>query len=105
MSAHLDGGRAHGVQLLSPDSVTQMQAITARSRKIDVGLGWFHRRSDHKSNEHYLEHLGGGGGFFNMMRIYPTAGSASPSWATRPVTITSASRVPRSRHLDAGLGR
>jgi CubicO group peptidase (beta-lactamase class C family) len=74
MSAHLDDGRANGVQLLSPDSVTQMQTITARSRKIDVGLGWFHRHSDHKSDERYLEHLGGGGGFFNMMRIYPDRG-------------------------------
>ena len=45
-----------------------MQTITARGRKLDVGLGWFRRHSDQKSSETYLEHLGGGGGFFNMMR-------------------------------------
>jgi CubicO group peptidase (beta-lactamase class C family) len=71
MSAHLNHGRTDGIQLLSAESVEQMQTITAHGRKLDVGLGWFRRHSDRKSNENYLEHLGGGGGFFNMMRIYP----------------------------------
>ena len=71
MSAHLNAGRANGIQLLSPKAVERMQTITARGRKLDVGLGWFRRHSDHTSNERYLEHLGGGGGFFNMMRLYP----------------------------------
>jgi CubicO group peptidase (beta-lactamase class C family) len=71
MSAHLHDGRANGIQLLSHESVEQMQAITARGRKLDVGLGWFRRHSDRRSDETYFEHLGGGGGFFNMMRIYP----------------------------------
>ena len=71
MSVHLNHGCANGIQLLSPGVVEQMQTITARGRKLDVGLGWFHRHSDRTSNERYLEHLGGGGGFFNMMRIYP----------------------------------
>ncbi len=74
MSIHLAGGRAGGVQILSPDSVARMQAITARGRKLDVGLGWFRRHSDRPSHERYLEHLGGGGGFFNMMRIHPDRG-------------------------------
>jgi CubicO group peptidase (beta-lactamase class C family) len=64
-------GLANGTRILSPESVQQMQSITARGRKLDVGLGWFRRHSDPKSDEDYLEHLGGGGGFFNMMRIYP----------------------------------
>ena len=38
---------------------------------MDVGLGWFRRRSDRDLGEPYLEHLGGGGGFFNMMRLFP----------------------------------
>jgi len=71
MSAHLNRGVVDAVQILSPESVTQMQTITARGRKMDVGLGWFRRHSDRKSDERYLEHLGGGGCFFNMMRIYP----------------------------------
>jgi CubicO group peptidase (beta-lactamase class C family) len=74
MSAHLNHGRANSVQLLSNESVEQMQTITARGRKLDVGLGWFRRHSDHRSDETYLEHLGGGGGFFNMMRIHPERG-------------------------------
>ena len=71
MAAHLNQGPLVGTRLLSPESVEQMQTITARGRKLDVGLGWFRRHSDRSSNENYLEHLGGGGGFFNMMRIYP----------------------------------
>jgi hypothetical protein len=48
-----------------------MQKITARGRKLDVGLGWFRRRADREIGTPYLEHLGGGGGFFNMMRLFP----------------------------------
>jgi CubicO group peptidase (beta-lactamase class C family) len=51
-----------------------MQKITATGRKMDVGLGWFRRHSDGTSTDHYLEHLGGGGGFFSMMRVYPDRG-------------------------------
>ena len=74
MSAHLGGGRLDGVRMLSAESVAEMQTIGAHGRKLDVGLGWFRRRSDPESAERYLEHLGGGGGFFNMMRIYPDRG-------------------------------
>jgi hypothetical protein len=48
-----------------------MQAPTASGRKLDVALGWFHRRADQDGGPRYWEHLGGGGGFFNGMRIYP----------------------------------
>jgi CubicO group peptidase (beta-lactamase class C family) len=48
-----------------------MQQITARGRKLDVGLGWFRLRRVTKGGTRYLEHTGGGGAFFNMMRIYP----------------------------------
>ena len=74
MSVHLNGGQLEGTRLLSPESVAEMQTIGTHGRKLDVGLGWFRRRSDPKSAERYLEHLGGGGGFFNMMRIYPDLG-------------------------------
>ena len=71
MAAHLNQGQLSGTRLLAPESVEQMQTITARGRKLDVGLSWFRSHSDRGSDENYLEHLGGGGGFFNMMRIYP----------------------------------
>jgi hypothetical protein len=35
-----------------------------------VGLGWFNRESG-ATSEQYVEHLGGGGGFWNMMRLCP----------------------------------
>ena len=74
MSAHLNGGSAGGVRLLSPESTAEMQAIGARGRRMDIGLGWFRRHARHKGGERYLEHLGGGAGFFNLMRIYPDRG-------------------------------
>jgi CubicO group peptidase (beta-lactamase class C family) len=70
MKVHLNGGESDGVRLLSPESVEAMQTIQASGRKLDVGFGWFRRGADRSRAEH-LEHLGGGGGFWNMMRIYP----------------------------------
>jgi CubicO group peptidase (beta-lactamase class C family) len=67
MAIHLgDGGG-----IVSPESVRVMQTIHASGRGIDVGYGWFRRGKDRTGGERYLEHLGGGGGFWNVMRIYP----------------------------------
>jgi hypothetical protein len=44
--------------------------------KLDVGYGWF-RRGAHRAEAEFWEHLGGGGGFWNMMRIYPGRNSGS----------------------------
>jgi CubicO group peptidase (beta-lactamase class C family) len=74
MAAHLTGGEFDGVRLLSPQSVREMQTIQASGRKLDVGFGWLRRGSDRSNPEQFLEHLGGGGGFWNMMRIYPARG-------------------------------
>ncbi len=73
MRAHLNGGEAGGVRLLTPESVAAMQTIQARGRGLDVGYGWF-RRGARRANASHLEHLGGGGGFWNMMRIHPGLG-------------------------------
>jgi CubicO group peptidase (beta-lactamase class C family) len=64
LGAHLSGGGG----ILAPASVARMQAIAARGRKLDVGLGWTRRSGGP------LEHLGGGGGYFNVMRIDPERG-------------------------------
>ena len=69
LALHLDP-QAHP-NVLSEDAVLAMQQGTAQGRKLDVGLGWFRRRSDPPNADHYWEHLGGGGGFFNTMRLYP----------------------------------
>jgi CubicO group peptidase (beta-lactamase class C family) len=71
LAAHLNDGEFEGVRLLSPESVGRMQQLQARGRKLDVGLGWFRRGADRTGAE-FWEHLGGGGGFWNMMRIYPS---------------------------------
>jgi CubicO group peptidase (beta-lactamase class C family) len=71
MAVHINDGELDGVRLLSPESVRAMQTIQASGRRIDVGFGWFRRGSDRSGGEPHLEHLGGGGGFWNMMRIYP----------------------------------
>jgi CubicO group peptidase (beta-lactamase class C family) len=73
VAAHLNGGELDGVRLLSPESVREMQTLRARGRKLDVGYGWFRRGADRVKAE-FWEHLGGGGGFWNMMRIYPSEG-------------------------------
>jgi CubicO group peptidase (beta-lactamase class C family) len=73
MAVHLNGGEIDGVRLLSQESVGVMQTVHARGRGIDVGFGWFRRGPDRERAD-FWEHLGGGGGFWNMMRIYPRRG-------------------------------
>ena len=68
---HLGGADERSSSVLSDAGVAEMQRLTARGRKLDVALGWFHRHADPDRGLRYWEHLGGGGGFFNTMRIYP----------------------------------
>jgi len=74
LALHTSGGRLGDGTILSPDSVRAMQEITATGPKLTVGLGWFRYRSAPRDAPYFLEHLGGGGGFFNTMRIYPEEG-------------------------------
>ncbi len=71
MSLHINDGQVDGVRLLQPESVREMQRIQASGRNFEAGLGWFRRGKDAVARADHLEHLGGGGGFWNMMRIYP----------------------------------
>ena len=73
MSVHLSGGEYGGVRLLSPEATEAMQTLHAAGRKLDVGYGWF-RRGTGRTGGDFWEHLGGGGGFWSMMRIYPDRG-------------------------------
>jgi CubicO group peptidase (beta-lactamase class C family) len=68
--AHLAGGTLRGWTMLSRRSVDLMRTLCARGRTLDVGLGWFRPRAAEHSERQYVEHLGGGGGFFNVMRLY-----------------------------------
>jgi CubicO group peptidase (beta-lactamase class C family) len=67
---HLNEGIVDGTRLLSPQATSAMQQITPRGGKYDFGLGWFrpHRRDGGPA---FVEHLGGGSGFFNVLRLYP----------------------------------
>jgi CubicO group peptidase (beta-lactamase class C family) len=68
---HLNGGQANGARLLSEESVATMQRITPRGGKRDFGLGWFRSHDAREQRPSFVEHLGGGAGFWNVMRIYP----------------------------------
>ncbi len=68
---HLNGGRADGTRLLSKESVAEMQRLVPRGGKRDFGLGWFRSHHDGKRRPAFVEHLGGGAGFWNVMRVYP----------------------------------
>jgi len=69
-AAHLGHGEFEGVRVLSAETAARMQRIETFGRPFDVGLGWFrpHGTADAPA---FVEHLGGGAGFFNVMRLYP----------------------------------
>jgi CubicO group peptidase (beta-lactamase class C family) len=68
--AHLAGGELDGVRILSEQACRAMQTIFARGRKLEVGLGWFRRGAAPGAD--FVEHLGGGAGFWSCLRLYPT---------------------------------
>lgn len=73
LRAHLAGGKIDGRRILSATSAALMQEITTLGGKLDVGLGWYRPRSARGREPSFVEHLGGGGGFWNCMRVYPAA--------------------------------
>jgi CubicO group peptidase (beta-lactamase class C family) len=68
---HLNGGQANGTQLLSTESAAEMRRVTPRGGKRDFGLGWFRSHEAAERRPAFVEHLGGGAGFRNVMRLYP----------------------------------
>jgi CubicO group peptidase (beta-lactamase class C family) len=74
---HLNGGEVDGVRLLSPESTAQMQDLSHTGPDLDVGLGWFRKRAASQRGESYVEHLGGGAGFLNVMRLWPDRARAA----------------------------
>ena len=91
MAAHLGGGELDGARILSREGVGAMQSIQARGRRLEVGLGWTRR-----GGEAHLEHLGGGGGFWTMMRIHPGIGLGI-------LTMGNATRYDHERLAAAAL--
>jgi len=95
LQAHLSGSGG-GVRLLSSKSVELMRALTAHGAKLDVGLGWYRHHSSPRGD--FVEHWGGGGGFFAAMRLYPAAGFGL-------VMIGNATRFDHQSILDRLAGR
>jgi hypothetical protein len=49
-----------------------MRRIELQGRRFDLGLGWFVPATQRTADPPFVEHLGGGAGFFNVMRLYPS---------------------------------
>ena len=96
-TAHLDDGALGGTRILRADTTRRMRHIDTPGKKIDVGQGWF-RKAEHRiSTPPHVEHLGAGGGFFNVMRLYLVGGlgfvvmanTTSPYPTTTPCSTAS----------------
>lgn len=74
LQMHLRDGEIGGRRVLSPESAAQMRRISLRGRRFDLGLGWFLPADRRDAAPPFVEHLGGGAGFFDVMRMYPTLG-------------------------------
>jgi len=74
LQMHLRDGELDGVRLLKPSATTAMREITKAGKRFDLGLGWFRPANARGTDPPFVEHLGGGAGFWNVMRIYPTRG-------------------------------
>jgi len=73
-AAHLGGGELGGHRILSSESAAEMQRISTEGKKFDLGLGWFRTHRDSRRGRSHIEHLGGGGGYGAVMRLYPKRG-------------------------------
>ncbi|HET8631925.1 MAG TPA: serine hydrolase domain-containing protein [Thermomicrobiales bacterium] len=74
LHAHLLAGQGRDNALLSPASAAQMQRLVQRGKGQDFGLGWFRRHAGSAGTPPFVEHLGGGVGFWTDMRLFPTRG-------------------------------
>jgi CubicO group peptidase (beta-lactamase class C family) len=71
---HLRDGDLDGVRVLSAEAAATMRRIDVRGRRFDLGLGWFVPANQRTADPPFVEHLGRGAGFFNVMRMYPSLG-------------------------------
>ena len=70
---HLRDGALDGRPLLSADSAMAMRTLRTPGKKLTTGLGWWRRR-EADDGSGLVEHLGGGGAYYNLMRVYPGTG-------------------------------
>lgn len=74
LHAHLAAGQGRDNALLAPSSAARMQRIAQPGKGQDFGLGWFRPRARREASPPFVEHLGGGAGFWTDMRLFPTLG-------------------------------
>ncbi len=72
--AHARRGVVEGTRILSEDAAAEMQTISIEGKPFDLGLGWFRAPKDRDRRPAFVEHYGGGGGYHNLMRLYPEPG-------------------------------
>ncbi|HUK62357.1 MAG TPA: serine hydrolase domain-containing protein [Dongiaceae bacterium] len=71
---HLNDGELDGVRLVSSQGAATMRVIASPGDRFDLGLGWFRPANRRGVAPAFVEHLGGGAGFYNVMRLYPDRG-------------------------------
>ncbi|MFI1567804.1 serine hydrolase domain-containing protein [Streptomyces sp. NPDC020490] len=69
---HLSDGMIDGVRVISAEMTAEMRRIAIHGRRFDSGLGWLAPARRRASDVPFVEHLGSGAGFFNLMRMYPS---------------------------------
>jgi CubicO group peptidase (beta-lactamase class C family) len=71
---HVNNGELDGVRLVSVQGAAAMRMIAYPGDRFDLGLGWFRPASYRDARPAFVEHLGGGAGFYNVIRLYPDRG-------------------------------
>ncbi|MGZ4734765.1 MAG: serine hydrolase domain-containing protein [Acidimicrobiia bacterium] len=71
---HANHGELGGTRIISETAAREMRTISCAGRPFDHGLGWFRPPKDRDRAPGFVEHYGGGGGYHNLMRLYPEAG-------------------------------
>jgi CubicO group peptidase (beta-lactamase class C family) len=74
LQMHLGDGELEGMRVIPTDAAIEMRQIDLEGKRYDLGLGWFRPADARAADPPYVEHLGGGAGFFNVIRMYPTVG-------------------------------
>lgn len=69
---HLNDGEIDGQRILRTDTARAMRVVDRPGSPFDHALGWF--RPPDATGSPYVQHLGGGAGFRNVMRVYPQDG-------------------------------
>ena len=73
-AAHLGGGALGERRILSAESAAEMQRIATPGKRYDLGLGWLRPHRDSERGLTWIQHLGGGGGYGAVMRLWPDRG-------------------------------